>query len=265
MDGGVPPPTTVAAAARPVRSSVVPSESLLLSGPGVARPNDVCPEQRPAGLERSGVVAVVDTASRHATASVTGVQQAVSTHPVSASGIRLSGRPVSGHLGRSSTGSGARPSAVHPSSVQPSAVQPSAVQPSVRTRPSPSHSGGGVGDQVEVAGDPDHRNRWRPQGLPGRRWLDRRSRRPGAGDAAHVALVGGRPVADLGRRVGCGPRRPHLTAERPGRPGRGCRAPVAGGGAAGTGTGCNARWLHRTRGWRPRAGCATTLGGRRRA
>jgi hypothetical protein len=30
-------------------------------------------------------------------------------------------------------------------------------------------------------GDPDHRNRWRPRWLPGRRRLDRRSRRPGRG------------------------------------------------------------------------------------
>jgi hypothetical protein len=41
-----------------------------------------------------------------------------------------------------------------------------------------------------------------------------------AGDAAQVALVSGRSVADPGRRVGCGPRRPRLPAERPGRPGR---------------------------------------------
>jgi hypothetical protein len=75
---------------------------------------------------------------------------AVSTHPVWASGIRLSGRPLSGHLGSSSRGSGARPSAVHPSSVQPSGVCP---RPSGRVRLLPC-SGGGVGDQVEVAGRP---------------------------------------------------------------------------------------------------------------
>jgi hypothetical protein len=106
----------------------------------VARPDDVCPEQRPAGIERSGVVAVVDTASRPATGSVAGVQHGVST-------IRfrrpVSGRPVSGHPGSSSRASGGRPSAVHPSSVQPSAVHPVrcpavwCLPPSVRTRPSP--------------------------------------------------------------------------------------------------------------------------------
>jgi hypothetical protein len=41
-----------------------------------------------------------------------------------------------------------------------------------------------------------------------------------AGDAADVGLVRGRSVADPGRRVGCGPRRPGLPAERPARPGR---------------------------------------------
>jgi hypothetical protein len=158
MDGGVPPPTTVAAAARPVRSSVVPSESLLLSGPGVARPNDVCPEQRPAGLERSGVVAVVDTASRHATASVTGVQQAVSTHPVSASGIRPSSRPVSGHLAvvvqRVRRSDGCCPAICCPAVRCPS-VRVSSRLVSALVGPDASvssHSGGGGGDQVEVAG-----------------------------------------------------------------------------------------------------------------
>jgi hypothetical protein len=189
---------------------------------------------------------MVDPASRHATASVAGVQQAVSTHPVLASGIRLSSRPVSGHLGSSSRGSGGRTAAVHPSGVQlsgvqlsgvqlcgvqlsgvhPCGVQPSGVCPrrSGRVRLLPC-SGGGGGTRSSWPGDPDHRNRWRPRWLPGRRRLDRRSTRRDAGDAAEVALVTGRSVADPGRRVGCGPRRPRLPAERPGRPDRRAERP----------------------------------------
>ena len=97
-------------------------------------PDGVCPEERPAAIERSGVLAVVDPASRHATASVAAVQQAVSTHPVSASGIRLSSRPVSGHLGSSSGCPAVRSSAVHPSSLQPAGVRPVGLDASVFSR-----------------------------------------------------------------------------------------------------------------------------------
>jgi hypothetical protein len=191
---------TVAAVARPVRGSVGPSASLLaerswwlLAQTTLACPDDVGPEQCPGGIDRSGVVAVVDPASSQATASAADVQQAVSTHPGSVSGIRLSSRPVSGHLGSSSSGSGARPSAVHPSGVGPAGVQPSGVGP--------------VGPDASVSsmlrrwrwepgsrwpGDPDHQNRWRPGGW---RAVDgstdgRRGRE--AGDATGVGLVRGR-------------------------------------------------------------------------
>jgi hypothetical protein len=262
---------TVAAVARPIHSSVGAPESLRLNSPGCCSPDGVGPEERPAGIEGSGVVAVVDTASRHATASVAAVQHAVSTHPVSASGVRLSSRPVSGHLGWSSRESGARPSAVHPCGVQPSAVHPCGVQPSgVRpVRPDASVSSHAqavaVGTRSRWPGDREDRNRWRPGGwravdgsIDGRGGQD-------AGDAAEVGLVRGRSVADPGRRVGCGPRRPRVPAERPGRPGRRVGAPVAGGCVVGTGAGGRARWLHPPRGGRPRAGCLTTLCGRRRA
>jgi hypothetical protein len=66
---------TVAAVARPVRGGVGAPGVLavewswwLLAQTAAAR------EERPAALEGSGVVAVVDPASRHATASVAGVQ-----------------------------------------------------------------------------------------------------------------------------------------------------------------------------------------------
>jgi hypothetical protein len=190
----------------------------------VARPDGVCPEERPAGIGRSGVVAVVDPASRHATASVAAVQQAVSTHPVLASGIRLSSRPVSGHLGSSSRGSGGRPAAVQLSGVQLSGVHPCGVQPSGSAL---------VGPDASIS--PLRRWRWGP-GRGGRATLttgtgggpvgcqavdgsiDGRGGRD-AGDAAEVALVRG-VGGDPDRRVGCGPRRPRLPAsDQPGQAG----------------------------------------------
>jgi hypothetical protein len=187
-----------------------------------------------------------------------------------ASGIQLSSRPVSGHLGSSSRGSGGRTAAVHPSGVQlcgcPSVRCPAVwcLPSSVRTRPSPptqavavgtrsrwpatltTGTGGGPGGCRAVDGSID-----------GRRGQD-------AGDAAEVAVVTGRSVTVLGRRVGCGPRRPPLPAKRPGRPRPALGAPLAGGCAVGTGAG-SARWLHPLRGCRPRLGCVTTVSGRRRA
>jgi hypothetical protein len=44
-----------------------------------------------------------------------------------------------------------------------------------------------------------------------------------------------------------------------------CGAPVAGGCAVGTRGSCSARWRQPPRSGRPRLGCATTVGGRRRA
>jgi hypothetical protein len=190
------------------------------------------------------VVAVVDTASRPATASVAGVQHAVSTHPVSASGIRLSGRPVSGHPGASSRASGGRPSAVHPSSVQPSAVHPVrcpavwCLPPSIRTRPSPPML------------------RWW-------RWGPR-SRRPGRGRCCRSRGWSRGVGGDPGRRVGWGPRRPRLPAERPGRPGRRPERPSRAAARWARGAGCSARWRQPPRGCRPRAGRLTTVRGRRR-
>jgi hypothetical protein len=184
----------------------VPPASLRLSGPGGARPDDICPQQRPAGLKGSGVVAVVDPASSHATASVAAVQQAVSTHP----------------------GIGVRDPAVQPSGVrspglvvQRSGAGPSAVQPWVRTCPSPPML---------------RRWRWGP-GRAGRATLTTGT---GGGPGGYQASTARSMVAEAGTRatlpnsrwsggggwrtraagVGGGPQRPRLPAERPGRPGR---------------------------------------------
>jgi hypothetical protein len=167
----------------------------------VARPDDVCPEKPPAGLERSGVVAVVDPASRQATASVAGVQYAVSTHPVSASGIRPSSRPLSGHRGGRPEGPAlgrllsSRPASSRPVSTRP--VSSRLVSAPVRPDASVSSHAQALGTRSSWSGDRDHRNRWRPRWLPGRRRLERRSRRPGRGRRCRTRVgpweVGGGP------------------------------------------------------------------------
>jgi hypothetical protein len=217
---------TVAAGPDPSIAAWVPSASLRLSGPGGCSPQTkVCPAERPAGLERSGVLAVLDTASRHATASVAAVQQTVSTHPVSASGIRLSSRPVSGHLGWSSRG----PALGRLLSTRPASSRLLSTRRcpavrclplSVRTRPAPPML---------------RRWRWGP-GRAGRATLTtrtgggpvaagpstarRRSRRPGRGRRCRRRVgrweVGGGPGPPGWVRAAAAA----LVAERPGRPGR---------------------------------------------
>jgi hypothetical protein len=85
--------------------------------------------------------------------------------------------------------------------------------PSVRTRPSPPTQAGGRATVTTATGGGPGGWRVGDGSIDGRGGRD-------AGDAADVALVSGRSVAGSGRRVGCGPRRPRLTTERPGRPGR---------------------------------------------
>jgi hypothetical protein len=164
------------------------------------------------------VVAVIDPASRHATASVAGVRMRCPPIRFRRPG---SGCPVSGHLG-SSRGSGGRPSAVHPSSCL------------LSTRPLSSRLVSAPSGRVRllhaqaVALGPDRAGRTTlttgtGPGPGGCRAVDGSIDDRGgrdAGGAAQVALVSRRSVADPGRRVGCGPRRPRLPAARPGRPGR---------------------------------------------
>jgi hypothetical protein len=246
----------------------------------VARPDGVCPEERPAALERSGVVAVVDPASRHATALVAGVQQAVSTHPVSASGIRRSSRPCPVTWGVVVQRSGGRPAAVHPVPVSIRAVSIRAVSiraVSIRLVSAfvgpdasvSSHSGGGGGDQVKVAGRPLATGTGGGPVAAGPLTARRRSRRPRRGRCCRPRVGQGGSVADPGRRVGCGPRRPRLTTERPGRPGRRSERPLwavalwARGQAAARG-GCIGR-VAASAAWLPSSGWgATTVCGRRR-
>jgi hypothetical protein len=144
----------------------------------VARPDDVCPEQRPAGIERSGVVAVIDTASSHATASVAAVQQAVSTHP--AFGVRDPAVQPSGLRSPGVVVQRVQRSAVYCPPVQrPAVCCPPVRCPAVwclprpsRTRPSPPmlrrwRWGPSRGGRATVT-----TGRVEPLWLPGRRRLD---------------------------------------------------------------------------------------------
>jgi hypothetical protein len=152
-------------------------------------------------------------------ASVTGVRNAVSTQPVRRPGYAdpagwCPTRPASSPL------LSTRPASTRPMSSRPVSSRLLSA-PSVRSRPSPPTSSGGVWDQVEATGNRHHSNRVEvpvaaaPSGGP-----DRRPRSPGAGGAAGVARWSvGVSVADPGR-VGCGWRQPRMPTTRPGRPGR---------------------------------------------
>jgi hypothetical protein len=234
---------TVAAVARPVRSSMVPSESLLLSGPGMllAQPASARRSVQPASGGRASSPWSTPPGRQPWHRSPVGVQHAVSSRLVSSSGIRRSSRPVSSPSGVRSPGvvvrgPAVRPAAVHPSSVQPSGVHPSGVQPSAVRPVRPDASGSShvrrwrLGPRLVRRGTRHHgngsRSRWAAAPLSGS--VDGR----GSLDRAVLpsrALVGGGSVADPGR-VGCG-RRPRVPgwATRQARPA--CGAPVAGGGA----------------------------------
>jgi hypothetical protein len=135
--------------------------------------------------------------------------------------------------------------------------------PSVRTRPSPPTSGGGVGARAGAAGQPSPQE---PVEVPvGCRVVERLGRRPSRpGGGRHCrgrALVSGGVGGGPGRVV-CG--RPRVPAERPGRPGRRAERPWL---AAARGHGSSPRReVAAPAAWLPsRAGCATTVRGRRGA
>jgi hypothetical protein len=91
--------------------------------------------------------------------------------------------------------------------------------PSVRTRPSHPTRGGAVGTQVGAAGNLHHGNGLSPGGLPhfgAARSTAEQARTRAALPRSRVGHWGS--VADPGRVVGG--RRPRVSAERPGRPGR---------------------------------------------
>jgi hypothetical protein len=195
----------------PSAAASCPSESVLLSGPGLLFP-------QPASARRSLMPASSGRASSPRSALpgrrprrrwVVRGQHAVSTHPGSSSGVRRSGRPVSsrpvsGHLVSSSgvRRSGrlvsTRPASTRlvssPSSVQPSAVRcPAGWCPPVGPDASiSSHTGRALGPGWCRRGQPSPQE---PVEVPvGCRAVERpgrRSSRPGARGAAAVARWSG--------------------------------------------------------------------------
>ena len=151
------------------------------------RPDGGCPVERPAGIQRSGVVAVVGKARTPAMASVAGRCPACGVHhPVPSSGVRRSSPPVSTRPVSSPSGC----PAVRCPPVRWSAG--GCPPPSVRTRPSHPTSGGGVVDQVGAAGNLHHRNGSSPGGRHAVERLGQRPSRPGRGRGCRGrALVSG--------------------------------------------------------------------------
>jgi hypothetical protein len=275
LDGGLSPAADGRGGSQAVRSSVVPSKSLLLSGPVGAHPDGICPAERPADIQRSGVVAVVDTARTPAMASVASrCPASVSTHPGSSSGLRrssrpVSSRPVSGHLGSSSGCPAVWSSAVHPSGVHPVGcpalwcppVQPPAgwCPPRRSGRVVSSHAGRWRWAQVGAAGTCHHGNGSSPGRLPHRRaarsTAEQARTRRCCRARALVSGVGGGPGPAAVPAAAC------PLSDQAGQ--AGVRSAVANGGNVGLGAGSGARLPHLPRGCRPRAGRATTVGGGR--
>jgi hypothetical protein len=218
----------------------VPSASLLLRGPGGCSPRR---RRLPAGASSRSRALGRRRRGRHGQQARHGVGRrcpAGGVHPsgfgvrdpaVQPSAVRSPGLVVVRRVRRSAV------------CCPPVRVQPSDVQPSVRTRPSPpmlrrwrwgsgragratltTGTGGGPGGCRAVDGSTTVEEAGTPATLP-------KSRRS----------VGGRWRTRAGR-VGCGPRRPRLPAERPGRPGRReVSAPAAW--LASSGWGARPRWV----------------------
>jgi hypothetical protein len=209
---------TVAAVSGPVLVVLATARSWF-----VGRPDGGCPAERPAGTQRSGVVAGPRPGCPPIRFRRPGpAVQPSSVQPPGVQRVWCPARPVS-------SASGVQPvwcPAVRcPAGCCPAVRCPAGCCPprSVRTRPSRPTPGGG-GDQVEAVGNRHHRNGSSPAGLPrlgAARWTAEQAGR-GRGCRGRVGQWGS--VADPGRGVG-GWRRRRLTAERPGRPGRRAERP----------------------------------------
>ena len=155
---------TVVAVARPVRSSVMPSSSVLLSGPGVDRPDGVCPAEPPAGRRCRRGRHCPDAAGRRSPVSACGVHPSGSSSGIGCPAVWCPARPGSGHSGSSSRVRRSGRLLSGPSGVQPSAVHPSGVSRPVSSRllSAPvwlvasvsSHLRRWRWDQVQAAGQP---------------------------------------------------------------------------------------------------------------
>jgi hypothetical protein len=195
---------TAAAVVRPVLV-VLCAELLLLAQTVPTR------AERPAGIQRSGVVAVIDTARTPAMASVAGRRPACGVHP---SGVvrdprRPCGVRPAGFIVRGSGG----PAVCRP----PSGVRPSAVRPVCPDASSWSHPG-----RCARQPSPQEPSRSRWAAAPSSGSVDGRA---GLGRAPLPSPRVGQwgSVANLAGVVSR--RRPRVTAERPGRPGRRAERP----------------------------------------
>jgi hypothetical protein len=138
---------TVAAVAGSVLVVLVAELSWL-----VGRPDGGCPAQRPAGIQRSGVVAVVGKARTPATASVAGPRPPCGVHsavPPSCPAVQRPA-PIWCPACPVSSPSGVGPSGVHPSGGQPAAVRPVRPDASVSSHLGRWRSGPGRGGEATV-------------------------------------------------------------------------------------------------------------------
>jgi hypothetical protein len=240
---------TVAAVARPVGSSVVPSESLLLSGPGLLLAQPASARRSVQPPSSGGASSPWSTLRRrqpwHRSVSSIGCSPIRGRRPGSGGpAVQCPARPVAGHLGSSSGCPAVRSSAVHPSGVRPLGVHPSGVRP-LGVHPSGVRPLGVHPSSVQPAGV--HPSGVQPSGV------QPAAVRPVGPDPSVSSIPGGgvgprsvrRASVTTGTgRVPVGYRAVERFGRRPSRPGRGrcCRARVLVSGGLG---------------WRTRAGLGT--------
>jgi hypothetical protein len=225
---------TVAAVARPVGSSVVPSESLLLSGPGLLLAQPASARRSVQPPSSGGASSPWSTLRRrqpwHRSVSSIGCSPIRGRRPGSGGpAVQCPARPVSGHLGLSSrVWRSGRLVSTRPASSSLVSSRPMSSRPVSSPVWCPPRRSGRVhllpqravalGSRPVQRGTRHHRNRSRS------RWATAPSSGSvngqqawRAGGAAEVArwLVGGRWRPG---RIGCG--RPGVPAERLGRPSR---------------------------------------------
>jgi hypothetical protein len=192
-------------------------------------PRHVCPAERPAGIQRSGTVAVLDNARTPAMASVAGPRPACGVH-LSGPSSRpwLSGHPVSGPSGVQSPGLVVR----DPASGRLVSTRPVSSRPvSTPVRPGASVWSPikrGVWGQADAARQPPPRERVEvPMAAASSSGSGRRPSRPGRATPPRSRMVG------RGCRWRTRPGRVRaaaaLDAGLPGRPGRRAERPVTSG------------------------------------
>jgi hypothetical protein len=199
---GATEPLTVAAGGRPGRARGAPSSPCCWAVLVGARPHGVCPAERPAAIQRSGVVAVVDNPRTPAVASVAGPRPPCGVHPsgsvVRDPAVQPSGVRSPGFIVRD-------PASGRTVSTRPVSSRLVST-PSVRTRPSRPTPGGGVGTRPVRRGTLPRARVEVPVGGRAVEWLGQGLRRPGRGRGcpgrAWVSGVGGGPGPGWARAAG---------------------------------------------------------------